>query len=91
MKPNIGLINAFVRISCGFSLLAWATAKLVRKPNQNMPLFIAMMGGMKVAEGITRFCPITYMFEEQIVQIKRQNNEQQTTPQAEKFEERINS
>ncbi|WP_209124792.1 DUF2892 domain-containing protein [Alkalihalobacillus sp. BA299] len=87
MKPNIGLINAFVRISCGLTLLAWATAKLVKKPYRSMPLFAAMIGGMNVAEGITRFCPLTYLFEEQVVQIKKQNQAQKSTNAPVKLEE----
>ncbi|MDE5415198.1 MAG: DUF2892 domain-containing protein [Bacillaceae bacterium] len=91
MKPNIGMINAFVRITCGFTVLAWATAKIVKKPYRSMPLFVAMMGAMKVAEGITRFCPLTYMFEEQVVQIKKQNNEQQTNVDSEKLQETVDT
>ncbi|MFV8828677.1 DUF2892 domain-containing protein [Alkalihalobacterium sp. APHAB7] len=91
MKPNIGMINAFVRITCGFTVLAWATAKLVKKPYRSMPLFVAMMGAMKVAEGFTRFCPLTYMFEEQIVQMKKQNNEQQMNVDSEKLQETVDT
>ncbi|WP_216830204.1 YgaP family membrane protein [Alkalihalobacterium elongatum] len=92
MKPNIGMINAFVRITCGFTVLAYATARLVKKPYSSMPLFAAMMGAMKVAEGFTRFCPLTYLFEEQVVQIKKQNNnnEEQTTVDSEKLQESMN-
>ncbi|WP_096438899.1 YgaP family membrane protein [Alteribacter populi] len=66
MRPNIGMINALVRITCGFTLLAWATARLVRRPYRSSPLFVAMMGAMKVAEGITRFCPVTFAVEERM-------------------------
>ncbi|MBU9721259.1 MULTISPECIES: YgaP family membrane protein [Bacillaceae] len=65
MRPNIGLVNALIRITCGFTVLAWATSKLVRRRNNDtMPFIVAMLGGMKIAEGITRFCPIVYLFEE---------------------------
>ncbi|ADU28708.1 YgaP family membrane protein [Evansella cellulosilytica] len=64
MKQNIGTLNALIRITCGFSILAWATAKLVRRSNETMPLLLAMMGAMKVAEGFTRFCPLTYIAEQ---------------------------
>ncbi|SDX96824.1 Protein of unknown function [Evansella caseinilytica] len=64
MKPNIGLINAFLRITCGFTLLSWAISRLVRRPGELLSLLIAMTGAMHIAEGYTRFCPLTYLFEE---------------------------
>ncbi|WP_332691860.1 YgaP family membrane protein [Halalkalibacter lacteus] len=70
MKPNIGRVDALCRISLGFTVLAWSTAKLVRKPSHNLPLFAAMIGGMKVAEGITRFCPLVYMAEHKMVAVQ---------------------
>ncbi|MDQ0254061.1 hypothetical protein J2S74_001434 [Evansella vedderi] len=64
MRQNIGLINAVIRITCGLTIVAWATSKLVRRPYDSMPLICTILGAMKVAEGITRFCPLTYLFEE---------------------------
>jgi len=64
LKPNIGTLNALIRITCGFTLLGWGTAALVRRPQRNYPLFSMFMGAMKVAEGITRFCPIVFLYEE---------------------------
>ncbi|PYZ96561.1 hypothetical protein CR205_12680 [Alteribacter lacisalsi] len=64
IRPNIGLINALIRIAAGFTILAWATARLTRKPKEGMPLFVAIIGSLKIAEGITRFCPVTYAVEE---------------------------
>ncbi|WP_096187013.1 YgaP family membrane protein [Evansella halocellulosilytica] len=66
-KQNIGVINAIVRITCGFTLFAWALSKMVRRPYDTMPLFTVIMGAMKIAEGITRFCPLTYLFEEKVM------------------------
>lgn len=63
MKPNIGIVNALIRITCGFTMLAWATSKLVKRPWRDSYLVVAMLGGMKVGEGITRFCPLTSLFE----------------------------
>lgn len=74
LTPNIGLANAFIRLTCGFTVLAWATAKLVKRPYSSTPLFVAIMGAMKVAEGLTRFCPITYVFEEKIENITANND-----------------
>ncbi|WP_010678030.1 YgaP family membrane protein [Bacillus timonensis] len=66
MKPNIGMINALIRITCGFTMLAWATAKMVKRPWRESFIVVAMLGGMKVAEGITRFCPLTALFNEYV-------------------------
>ncbi|UCZ53796.1 DUF2892 domain-containing protein [Bacillus shivajii] len=66
VKPNIGIINAIVRITFGFTLFAWALSKMMRRSSRTepMPLFTVAMASMKIAEGITRFCPLTYLFEE---------------------------
>lgn len=61
--PNIGTINALIRIAAGFTLLSWATAKLVKRPWRESYLFIIMIAAMKIAEGIVRYCPITALFE----------------------------
>lgn len=63
MKPNIGLINAMVRMTFGFTILAWVTAKMVKRPWRDSYFWVAMLAGMKIAEGITRFCPLTALFE----------------------------
>ncbi|WP_100406202.1 YgaP family membrane protein [Bacillus solitudinis] len=76
MQPNIGRLNALLRISCGFCLLAWATARMVRKPLQSLPMIATIMGGMKVAEGITRFCPMVFVF--QSLTVGSNNEETQT-------------
>lgn len=63
MKPNIGLVNAMIRMTFGFTILAWVTAKMVKRPWRDSYFWVAMIAGMKVAEGITRFCPLTALFE----------------------------
>ncbi len=63
IKPNIGLLNALIRITAGFFLLSWCTAKLVKRPWRDSYLFIALCGAMKVAEGIVRYCPVTELFQ----------------------------
>ncbi|WP_026691232.1 YgaP family membrane protein [Alteribacter aurantiacus] len=65
MRPNIGIVNALIRITLGFTLLAWATSKMGRRCHKGSPLFVALIGSMKVAEGITRFCPVMYAVEQQ--------------------------
>ena len=31
IKPNIGILNALIRITIGLTVLSWSTAKLVKK------------------------------------------------------------
>lgn len=47
-------------------MLAWGTSKLIKRPFRNTPLLVIMMGAMKVAEGMTRFCPLTFFVEERL-------------------------
>jgi hypothetical protein len=63
MRLNIGIVNALVRITFGATILAWATAKMVKHPWRDSYIFIAMLAAMKMAEGVTRFCPLTALFE----------------------------
>jgi hypothetical protein len=63
IKPNIGILNALIRITCGLTILAWSTSKLVKCPWRDSYLLTALMGAMKVAEGIVRYCPITDLCE----------------------------
>ncbi|KEF36254.1 Protein of unknown function (DUF2892) [Schinkia azotoformans MEV2011] len=64
VKPNIGTINALIRMTFGFTMLAWATAKMVKNPWRDSYFWVAVMAAMKVAEGITKFCPLTALFEQ---------------------------
>jgi hypothetical protein len=63
VTSNIGIINALVRITIGLTVLSWVTAKLVRKPWRDSYLLMAMVGAMKVGEGILKYCPITALFK----------------------------
>ncbi|WP_404323072.1 DUF2892 domain-containing protein [Cytobacillus firmus] len=76
VKSNIGNVNALIRITVGLTVLAWSTSKLVKRPWRDSYLVMAMLGGMKVAEGIVRFCPLTALFErgQDMVQEKRDNH-----------------
>jgi hypothetical protein len=76
LKPNIGIINALIRITCGFTMLAWVTAKMVKYPWRDRYIVAAILGGMKIGEGITKYCPITALFENQQQQ-NSDHNEQQ--------------
>nr|WP_170006344.1 DUF2892 domain-containing protein [Bacillus fonticola] len=63
VQQNIGIMNALIRITCGFTMLAWSTAKLTRRPWRDAYLWVAMLGAMKVAEGIVRYCPVVDLFD----------------------------
>lgn len=60
VKPNIGIIQALIRITCGLTIVAWSATKLVKKPWSDI---LTSLGAMKVAEGIVRYCPIIALFE----------------------------
>lgn len=54
---NISIINALVRITVGFTVIVWATTRLIRKPWRDSYLIMALIGGMKIGQGILRYCP----------------------------------
>ncbi|MFC0189963.1 DUF2892 domain-containing protein [Fictibacillus aquaticus] len=62
MRQNIGLINAMIRIAAGLTMVAVFAAKFSRRPYKESYIFMILMGAMKVAEGIVRFCPVTELF-----------------------------
>ncbi len=53
MRKNVGRVDAYLRVSGGLTLLGWGVVK------KSMP--VVAMGAMKVAEGITGFCPLMYL------------------------------
>ena len=63
MKQNIGTVNAMVRIAGGLTLLAWSIAKMAKEKPTGAQLFVSMMGAQKVAEGMTRYCPVTDLLD----------------------------
>ncbi len=63
VSQNIGIVNALIRITVGFTILSWCTAKLVKKPWRDSYLVMAVIGAMKVGEGILRYCPVTALVE----------------------------
>ncbi|YCA43997.1 DUF2892 domain-containing protein [Bacillus sp. JZ8] len=66
MKPNISLVNALIRIACGLTVLSWSTARLARRLHHSSYLFMTMMDALKVAKGITHFCPLTLLMRNYI-------------------------
>ncbi|MFC4323992.1 YgaP family membrane protein [Litchfieldia salsa] len=81
LKPNIGIMNALIRITCGFTMVAWATAKMVKHPWRDRYIVGAILGGMKIGEGITKFCPIVALFENQEKNNNKDREERQQQPQ----------
>lgn len=63
IKPNINIVSALIRITLGLSVVAWTTAKMVKTPWRDSYLIVTVLGAMKVAEGIVRFCPLTQLYE----------------------------
>lgn len=61
MKPNLGLMEALIRIACGMTICTAAGSLYARKPWSKILLLGIMFGGMKLGSGILRFCPVTYM------------------------------
>jgi hypothetical protein len=53
MKKNVGTLDAYIRITLGLAMLG--TGIIVKSP-----IKIAIGSG-KVAEGVTRFCPMLYL------------------------------
>lgn len=58
VRSNIGTINAMVRITFGFTLLAWSTGEMAKGKSPALHISCSALGAQKVAEGITRFCPV---------------------------------
>ncbi|MGV3467417.1 MAG: YgaP family membrane protein [Heyndrickxia sp.] len=75
-SPNIGIINALIRITCGLTVVAFFTAKLSRKPWCNSYLLMIFVGAMKVAEGIVRYCPVTELIQKGQGMMNQGNNQQ---------------
>lgn len=71
MKKNVGTYDALMRITCGLIGIAWGTARMVHRPHRSMPFFVTMASAMKVAEGITRFCPMLAMFNRDTLDMRR--------------------
>lgn len=53
MKENVGKIDSYLRITCGLTMLGIGVSK-----ESNA---LIALGAMKVAEGVTKFCPMLYL------------------------------
>ncbi|KIQ94094.1 hypothetical protein LH47_01827 [Anoxybacillus thermarum] len=80
MKQNIGVINAMIRITFGFTMLAWTTASLSRKPWRESYIWLIMLAAMKIAEGIVRFCPVMALFERYQCQCDHNDKKEKAIP-----------
>lgn len=74
-KPNIGIMNALIRITFGLTIVAWSTAKLVKRPRSNSHLIMALLGAMKVGEGILKYCPVTELLEKGADNMEKQKGQ----------------
>ncbi|OZI12417.1 hypothetical protein CEW92_06760 [Bacillaceae bacterium SAS-127] len=81
VTSNIGIINALIRITAGFTIFAWGTSKLINQPWRNSYLVMAMLGGMKIGEGILRFCPVTALFNKRQEMLVYNFDKEKTTEQ----------
>lgn len=57
MRKNVGTTDALIRITGGLLGLAYGIGKMSRRP-YNAPWLLMAFSAMKVAEGITRHCPM---------------------------------
>ncbi|MGG3926320.1 DUF2892 domain-containing protein [Metabacillus fastidiosus] len=65
VRPNIGIVNAMIRIACGLTLLSWSTIKYCKAPRRDSLLVVMSLAGLKVASGILQFCPVTFLSQNQ--------------------------
>lgn len=59
MKKNVGTLDASIRITAGLLGLAYGIGRMNRRPHRT-PWLLMSLSAMKVAEGVTRFCPMLY-------------------------------
>lgn len=57
MHKNVGTADALIRITGGLLGLAYGIGKMSRRP-YNTPWLLMAFSAMKVAEGVTRTCPM---------------------------------
>ena len=85
-KQNISIINALMRITCGFTFLTWATAKMVKKPWKNQSyIIVAMLSAMKIGEGILRYCPVVDAMENGQTLMKNEPKQENESNQSDSY------
>ncbi|WP_027963953.1 YgaP family membrane protein [Halalkalibacillus halophilus] len=65
-NQNIGVVNAMIRITCGFVLLVFSALKISRRPWKQKYWLALILAATKIAEGIVKYCPVTSMVEKQL-------------------------
>ncbi|AMA74222.1 MULTISPECIES: DUF2892 domain-containing protein [Aneurinibacillus] len=63
MKQNVGICDALIRITFGLMGLSYGIARLARYPYRTSTCVLIMLSALKVAEGITRFCPLLALLD----------------------------
>jgi hypothetical protein len=53
MKENVGKLDAYLRITGGLTLLSMGIIHSSKT--------LSLLGSMKVAEGVTRYCPMLHL------------------------------
>jgi Protein of unknown function (DUF2892) len=57
MRKNVGTTDAMIRITAGLLGLAYGVGSMSRRPYRT-PWILMSLSAMKIAEGVTRFCPM---------------------------------
>ncbi|MGG4267644.1 YgaP-like transmembrane domain [Peribacillus simplex] len=85
-KQNISIINALTRITCGFTFLTWAMAKMVKKPWKNQSyIIVVMLSAMKIGEGILRYCPVTDALENRQTLMKNEPKQESESTSSDSY------
>ncbi|WP_146549831.1 YgaP-like transmembrane domain [Rummeliibacillus suwonensis] len=69
LEENLSIKNAFARFACGASCTAIGISKLVRKPDCIRGRAMILFGAMKMAEGVTKYCPTKAMLNSSLSSI----------------------
>lgn len=64
MRKNVGTIDALCRLLLGFVGFGWAVSRLARSRFFQLNAFLLLiLSAQKIAEGITRYCPVLAAFD----------------------------
>lgn len=61
VKQNVGTWDAYLRMTFGLTALAYGVSRSTRR-RDSMNHWLVLAGAMKVAEAVTRVCPLMYAF-----------------------------
>ena len=67
-KPNIGTVTRYVRLTSG--LMALGSSTQLGKSQRLLRAMMMSFGAMKVAEGVTGFCPLTAIMDRASTSLK---------------------